>query len=382
MSAYMREQQDVTPMIPLDVPAFDSITGYLSDREMGICVLVGKLEAFLCQKRTALSSFSERERGGKGAGGGVKAALVRQVSSESNSNGRSSSSSSSSSSSGSSMSGDGNSISHVFHVHEQGGGQAGVGVDEEMDVSSFGGGGGGGGKTGGGESFEMPLGASVSAETSKESSFSSSSSSSSIPMSRRPRAASLGVLRAGKKSYRKRTNSLDETEISTRRLLIDLISTLNESFPDYDFTRVKPAQFVIQRMDSVMKNVNNALAEIATSGDEHFLDNLWKAIDECMTLSKCEVFSYVPDMNGDPFSEGSLWSFNYFFHNPENKQICYFSCVAASKFDSSRADTSLDMHEDEDEDFSMRRSDNDDDSVDPADVSDEEGEWPQFEGVF
>ncbi|KAH8092692.1 RNA polymerase III core binding protein [Aureococcus anophagefferens] len=35
---------------------------------------------------------------------------------------------------------------------------------------------------------------------------------------------------------------------------------------------------------------------------------------------------------GRPFSEGALWSFNYFFFNKTLKRIVYFSCVARSKY--------------------------------------------------
>ncbi len=33
-------------------------------------------------------------------------------------------------------------------------------------------------------------------------------------------------------------------------------------------------------------------------------------------------------MNEDPFSDGALWSFNYFFFNKDLKRICFFTCLA------------------------------------------------------
>jgi len=56
--------------------------------------------------------------------------------------------------------------------------------------------------------------------------------------------------------------------------------------------------------------------------------------------------------------------------------------IINSKFNnSSRVDTSMDMHDDDDEAESPLRSDMEEDYIDRADVSDEE-EIPDFEGVF
>lgn len=45
------------------------------------------------------------------------------------------------------------------------------------------------------------------------------------------------------------------------------------------------------------------------------------------TASWPTLRSYNPDLDSDPFGEdGSLWSFNYFFHNKRLKRIVFFSC--------------------------------------------------------
>lgn len=132
-------------------------------------------------------------------------------------------------------------------------------------------------------------------------------------------------------ALRKRSSSLgDLNDGSTRRLLIDLISTLNASFPDYDFSNAKPEDFIPQSsLTYVLQRVNSYLAEITVS-DSNFLDEMWRSVDEIICLKNCEIYSYVPDMSEDPFSDGSLWSFNFFFFNKELKRICYFTCVATS----------------------------------------------------
>lgn len=160
---------------------------------------------------------------------------------------------------------------------------------------------------------------------------------------------------------RKRSSSLgDLNDVSTRRLLIDLISTLNASFPDYDFSNAKTADFVPQSsLTYVLQRVNSYLAEI-TVNNSTFLDEMWRSVDEIIGLKNCEIFSYIPDMSEDPFSDGSLWSFNFFFFNKELKRIVYFTCVATS--------------------LMMRGGLYDDEDEDDEDVAGEEEEEEEEEG--
>ena len=160
---------------------------------------------------------------------------------------------------------------------------------------------------------------------------------------------------------RRRATSLgDLKEPSSKKLLIDLISTLDEFFPDYDFESTKPEQFLIKEVNQVIQRVNESLAEL-TQERSTFLEKLWRSIDEVVNLRSCDVFSLVPDMAEDPFSDGTLWSFNYFFFNYELKQLVYFTCVARSKFFRDDAMDVSRFDEDDDED------DEDDDEEDNSD---------------
>lgn len=84
-----------------------------------------------------------------------------------------------------------------------------------------------------------------------------------------------------------RSTSLgDLSTNSTRRLLIDLISTLNASFPDYDFSVVKPDSFIAQDLSEVVQKVNSALAELTTQ-NSMFIHDMWLAIN---TVSRrCDI---------------------------------------------------------------------------------------------
>lgn len=63
--------------------------------------------------------------------------------------------------------------------------------------------------------------------------------------------------------------------------------------------------------------------------DTQLQNPLWKTIDDEIQLNDCDIYSYNPDLNSDPFGEpGSLWSFNYFFYNKKLKRIVFFTCRA------------------------------------------------------
>lgn len=95
---------------------------------------------------------------------------------------------------------------------------------------------------------------------------------------------------------------------ATRKLLINLISTMNASFPDYDFSAVKPEQF---RKEAdyrlAIQRINHDLAELIDAESNGFVEKLWEAIAETIKLEECEVYSYIPDMDSDPFSDGTLY---------------------------------------------------------------------------
>jgi len=134
----------------------------------------------------------------------------------------------------------------------------------------------------------------------------------------------------------------DLTTVWPRKLMTDLILTLNMSFPDYDFSSVKADDFVrISNPFSAIEKANERLSEFALAKKgPGFLSGVWKAIDSVIFLSDCIVYSYVPQDGTDFFStltegegytdqcsEDALWSFNYFFVNRSLKRIVVFTCV-------------------------------------------------------
>mmetsp|Transcript_1530 Transcript_1530/g.4163 ORF Transcript_1530/g.4163 Transcript_1530/m.4163 type:complete len:247 (-) Transcript_1530:579-1319(-) len=161
------------------------------------------------------------------------------------------------------------------------------------------------------------------------------------------------------------------SESSTRNLLIDLIITMNASFPDYDFSSLRPDQFTKElRLEKIVNDINTHLANVDefriggtdAAGEKRFLVEVWKAVEDLIRLRDCEVYQYIPDLEGDPFSEGTLWSFNYFFFNKTLKRIVFFTCIARSKLFTSAEGTAED-----DSDLP--------DDVDETDMDGAEDDW-------
>mmetsp|Transcript_1684 Transcript_1684/g.2479 ORF Transcript_1684/g.2479 Transcript_1684/m.2479 type:complete len:298 (+) Transcript_1684:290-1183(+) len=133
----------------------------------------------------------------------------------------------------------------------------------------------------------------------------------------------------------------DFQEIGTRRLMTDLILTLNSSFPDYDFGNVRPCHFSKKTAKDAMEDCNFRLSELASRRGEYFVREMWSAIDNVVCLAETEVYSYVPPacdddptgflsqtlLDSESDSVAPLWSFNYFFVNKNLKRILLFSCI-------------------------------------------------------
>lgn len=130
------------------------------------------------------------------------------------------------------------------------------------------------------------------------------------------------------------------SDSSSRKTLIYLILTLNNTYPDYDFSLLRAHHFRKEQGSSNAENViDTHLLEVSKVwsktpgfGEKGFLDCLWTAIDEAIDLKDCDVYSYKSDLETDPFGEiASIWSFNYFFYNKRMKRIVYIACRGCSK---------------------------------------------------
>eukprot|EP01031_Cornospumella_fuschlensis_P033729 gene33729-40806_t len=206
------------------------------------------------------------------------------------------------------------------------------------------------------------------------------SSSDNMPDFKRARSNSWGLQPSNDvgRVQRRRTSSLgDISEPSSQALFMDMITALNEAFPDYDFEGSKIQQFKDISVGDATRLVNSQLVEL-TLQDSMILQDLWSSIDEVMTLKHCEVFSFTPDDDNDG---EFLWRLNLFFFNKTSRKLCYFACEARSMLRRMSSGAYSDEDEDEAEapdsyderGITRTGSDSDDDRI-GQDQDDPEGE--------
>lgn len=86
--------------------------------------------------------------------------------------------------------------------------------------------------------------------------------------------------------------------VAPRRLVTDLILTLNASFPDYDFGDARVSDFRTLPAADAVRRVNERLGEFAATTDagRDFLPRFWASVEDVLfgDLRGCEVYSYAP----------------------------------------------------------------------------------------
>lgn len=80
-------------------------------------------------------------------------------------------------------------------------------------------------------------------------------------------------------------------------VVIDLISTLNHIYPDYDFRNTDTKDFTKMKLEHVLNSINLSLREILSTDDR---TKLWSTIDSEMDVKSCSVYEYTPDIESDP----------------------------------------------------------------------------------
>eukprot|EP00980_Cylindrotheca_fusiformis_P006958 scaffold1469_cov119-Cylindrotheca_fusiformis.AAC.2 len=193
-----------------------------------------------------------------------------------------------------------------------------------------------------------------------------------LSVPKKPRARSRSV---DSPSSTTATTLGDFSELATRRLMTDLILTLNASFPDYDFSNTKPQQFVKLSIGAVRRSIYERLSELATfrrmnknaanavlpdhqdhdhqqhqhhhhHNDDDWLMELWMAVNDVIDLKECDVYSFEDDdetLLEEDYSlhhhhhhahsdttttsaTATLWRFHYFFVNKSLRRIVFFTC--------------------------------------------------------
>ncbi|KAJ2065374.1 RNA polymerase III-inhibiting protein maf1 [Coemansia aciculifera] len=124
------------------------------------------------------------------------------------------------------------------------------------------------------------------------------------------------------------------TQSASRKTLFYLIATLNASFPDYDFSSLSADQFTKEPSPGfALKSINTTLLNVGCPTTLR-TSRMWDSIDSIIEIDNCDVYSYMPAMESDPYEdEGPVWSFNYFFFNKSLKRIVFFTCRCVSNLE-------------------------------------------------
>ncbi|GJQ11348.1 hypothetical protein GpartN1_g3139.t1 [Galdieria partita] len=141
---------------------------------------------------------------------------------------------------------------------------------------------------------------------------------------------------------------------SARKTLINLICTLNAAHQDYDFSSLQLSRLKrVEDVRSLQQHVDSLFELFYRQLGIEFRQFLWENIEQIIRPEECEVYSYLPDYESDPYSAiGALWSFCYFFYHKNMKKILLFSCTLLTRF----ADDSESTESVDEEDFGRESS--------------------------
>ncbi|KAL8434087.1 hypothetical protein Efla_001559 [Eimeria flavescens] len=160
-------------------------------------------------------------------------------------------------------------------------------------------------------------------------------------------AADASSSSSSSRSSRPRHHDSRQSSAKGKELLLNLISTLNQCFPDYEFSStLTPAMFCEeQSLEAVQGDINQRLASVERVLPG-FLAQLWDAIGSAVSLGSCSVYSHIATGGEDPtplislFSPAgggpgasavSLSSFFYFFLDKHRSRLLFFACVSSCK---------------------------------------------------
>ncbi|EPS62523.1 hypothetical protein M569_12266, partial [Genlisea aurea] len=125
---------------------------------------------------------------------------------------------------------------------------------------------------------------------------------------------------------------------SSRKTLIYLLLTLRHIYPEYNFSAARAHMYFSEETWDTFRQVFDVhLFEASkewlkeNDGVSSLLDVLYRALDEVVKLAECEIYSYNPSVDEDPwFEKGAIWSNHFFFYNRKLKRVVVlcFCCIS------------------------------------------------------
>jgi len=93
----------------------------------------------------------------------------------------------------------------------------------------------------------------------------------------------------------------------TLKLLYYLIATMNQVFPDYDFSNVHPNAFVPVSVEEAVNRVETTLFNAGVDKVGEFTRRLWERMDGAIGLRECEAYTFVEDGLEEEEGEDPFW---------------------------------------------------------------------------
>lgn len=132
-------------------------------------------------------------------------------------------------------------------------------------------------------------------------------------------------------------------QAASRKAFGYLISVLNSSHPDHDFSSLQPSDF---RRETSIPGVLNSFNNLIFSVGMPLSPNLWQSIDEHISLKECAVYSHVPsDTFLNDLEPGTLWCYMWFFFNKRRKRVAYLHLTAIRTHEASSSTKRNEMRE-------------------------------------
>ncbi|VVT58967.1 uncharacterized protein SAPINGB_P006474 [Magnusiomyces paraingens] len=115
-------------------------------------------------------------------------------------------------------------------------------------------------------------------------------------------------------------------QAASRKAFGYLISVLNSTHPDHDFSSLQPSDF---RREPSVTSVLNTFNNLIFSVGMPLPPTLWESLDDHIGLKECAVYSHTPsDSFLNDLGPGTLWCYMWFFFNKRRKRVVYLYLTA------------------------------------------------------
>lgn len=107
---------------------------------------------------------------------------------------------------------------------------------------------------------------------------------------------------------------------ASRKTFAYLISVLNASQPDHDFSSLMPEDFKRETSSArVINTFNNVLFGLGMPVPP----KLWELLDTEIELKDCTIYSHTPPQTFLDDQPGTIWSIMWFFFNKKKKRVAH-----------------------------------------------------------